>query len=52
MVIRIFNKFTFINENKDAAFIVVPRIDEDTGETTLPQKFTTKDSLAIKKRNE
>lgn len=47
-----FNKFTFVNENKDAAFIVVPRIDEDTGETTLPQKFTTKDSLEIKKRNE
>lgn len=47
-----FNKFTFLNESKDACFVVAPRIDEDTGETTLPQKFTTKDSLAIKKRNE
>ena len=46
------NKFTFMNEDNDCVFLVVPRIDEDTGESTLPQKFTTKDSLEIKRRNE
>lgn len=46
------NKYTFLNEEGDCVFVVVPRIDMDTGETTLPQKFSTKESLEIKRRNE
>lgn len=47
-----FNKYTYLNEKGNAVFIVVPALDPETGESTLPQKYSTEDRLAIKERNE
>lgn len=47
-----FNKYTYLNKKGNAVFVVVPALDPETGETTLPQKYSTEDRLAIKDRNE
>lgn len=45
------NKFTYINQNKKSVFVVVPKLDPQSGESTYPHKYKTEEAVKAREND-